>query len=344
MVSLGTYPEVSLATAREKRDELRKVIAQGLDPSAKRQEQKIAQINTLDVVFEDWYKKRSQEWNEAHASRNRRRYEIHVKPFLGHLPVADITPPIVLACLERIQIAGTLETAHRVKGVLSGAFDYAAAKGLIQLNPTTPLSKALVTPPKKHYPAPLSEAAVSNLLVQVWDYPGGLVVQTAIRIGCYLFVRPGELRHMKWAEIEGNTWRRRISKINTELVTPLPPQVTDLLSILRPVSGKGVFVFPNSRSPKADRPMSAVAVIAAFRRMGITGDELVGHSWRATARTICDEVLGFRPDVIEHAMGHQVKDSLGRAYNRTTHFEERVRLAKTWAEWVDEQRKTSKLP
>ncbi len=132
MVSLGTYPEVSLATAREKRDELRKVIAQGLDPSAKRQEQKIAQINTLDVVFEDWYKKRSQEWNEAHASRNRRRYEIHVMPFLGHLPVADITPPIVLACLERIQIAGTLETAHRVKGVLSGAFDYAAAKGLIQ--------------------------------------------------------------------------------------------------------------------------------------------------------------------------------------------------------------------
>ena len=338
MISLGTYPEVSLATARERRDELRRIVAQGLDPSAKRQEQKIAQVNTLDLVFEDWYKKRAQEWIEDHAIRNRRRYELHVKPILGHLPIADITSPIVLECLERIQIAGTLETAHRVKGVLSGVFDYATAKGLIQFNPTSALSKALVTPPKKHYPAPLTGKAVNNLLVPVWDYPGGLVVQSAIRIGCYLFVRPGELRHMRWAEIEGNTWRRKISKIKTELITPLPSQVTDLLAILKTVSGNGEFVFPNSRAPKADRPMSPVAVLAAFRRMGITGEELVGHSWRATARTICDEVLGFRPDVIEHAMGHQVKDALGRAYNRTTHFDERVRLAQAWADWLDEQR------
>ena len=338
MVSLGTYPEVGLATAREKRDELRKIVAQGLDPSVQRQEQKIALVNTLNVVFEDWYKKRAQEWNEAHAIRNRRRYEIHVKPILGERPITEITAPVVLECLERIQIAGTLETAHRVKGILSGVFDYATAKGLIQLNPTSSLSKALVAPPKKHYPAPLTGSAVNKLLAQIWDYQGSLIVQSAIKIGCYLFVRPGELRHMKWAEIEENIWRRKISKINTELVTPLPLQVINLLKILKILSGNGVYVFPNSRAPKADRPMSEVAVIAAFRRSGITGEELVGHSWRATARTICDEVLGFRPDVIEHAMGHQVKDALGRAYNRTTYLNERTRLAQAWADWVDEQR------
>ena len=160
----------------------------------------------------------------------------------------------------------------------------------------------------------------------------------------YLFCRPGELRRMRWSEIEGNIWRRRVSKIKTDLLTPLPLQVLGILKDLHPISGHGGYVFPNARTANASRPMSEGAVLAAYRRIGITGDELVGHSWRAAARTVCDEELKFNPDVIEHAIGHKVKDAMGRAYNRTTHLDERTRLAQAWADWIDKARDQGQAP
>jgi len=344
MISLGTYPEVGLANAREKLEELRKLIASGIDPSAKRHAEKTRKEDTFDALFDEFYSIRKQEWNEAHAVRNLRRYEIHAKEFIGQMSVADINAPKILEILKRIQLAGTLETAHRVKGVLAGAFDYAIALGKIQINPCGGLSKSIVRPPENHYPAPITPEDIGRLTAMSWDYSGTPIVRAALRMAPYLFCRPGELRRMRWSEIEGNIWRRRVSKIKTDLLTPLPLQVLGILKDLHPISGHGVYVFPNARTANASRPMSEGAVLAAYRRIGITGDELVGHSWRATARTICDEELKFSPDVIEHAIGHKVIDPMGRAYNRTTHLNERFRLAQEWADWLDNARNQDQAP
>lgn len=340
MLSLGVYPEVSLADARERRDELKKQLANGIDPSAKRKADRADQGNTLNALFHQWYATRKPEWEPRHAERNLRRYEIHAQPFIGELPVTEITPPIVLDTLKRIQTAGTLETAHRVKGVLSGVFQYAIAIGLIQIDPTGGLSKALVRPPENHYPAPLNPEDIGRIMDLIWSYEATPPVMAALRLAPYVFCRPGELRTMKWVEVDldAATWSRRVTKINADLITPLPSQAMAILRWIHQITGHGEHVFPNARNPKGDRPMSEVAVLAALRRLGMGKEEMVGHSFRAMARTIGDEVLGFRPDVLEHALGHAVKDSLGRAYNRTTHLDERRRFAQAWANWLDDQR------
>jgi integrase len=336
LLSLGPYPTISLAEARARREELLKQLAQGLDPAQERKKQQSHRITTLDDLFAAWYAIRSQEWTPSHAERNLRRYQLHIQPWLGDMEVAAITPLLVLEQLQRIQVAGTLETAHRTKGVLSAAFDHAVIVGLITHNPCASLGRALITPPKRHYAAPTSGQAIGPILRQIWGYPGSPITRAAIQIGVYLFPRPGELRQMKWSEINGAVWSRRVSKINQDLITPLPHQVTSILDAIRPFTGHSEYVFPSARSDS--RPMSQTAILGAFRRMGIGGDELVGHSWRAAARTVCDEVLGFRPDAIEHSLGHQVRDALGRAYNRVSHLQERTKLAQAWADWVDNQR------
>lgn len=341
MLSLGIYPEVSLAEARERRDELKKQLAKGIDPSAQRKADKADQGNTLDAIFSQWYAVRRQEWEPRHAERNLRRYEIHVQPYLGQTPVTEITPPLLLEVFNRIQAAGTRETAHRVKGVLSGVFQYSIAKGLLTIDPTAGLSKAMAQSSPRHYPAPINPADVGRVLTLLWAYVGTPAVMVALKVGPYLFCRPGELRTMRWEDIDldAATWSRTVTKVNADLITPLPSQVVELLNWMKQLSGHGEYVFPNARSPSGERPMSEVAVLAAMRSLGIGKDELVGHSFRAMARTIGDETLGFRPDVLEHALGHTVKDSLGRAYNRTTFLDERRRFAQAWADWLDDQRK-----
>jgi integrase len=341
MLSLGIYPDVSLAEARERRDEMRKQLAQGIDPSAKRKADRADQGNTFNALFHQWYATRKLEWGPGHAERNLRRYEIHAQPFIGELPVTEITPPVILDLLKRIQVAGTVETAHRVKGVLSGVFQYAIAIGHIQIDPTGGLSKAIARPPEKHYPAPLKSDEIGRILRLLWTHVGTPAVMVALKVGPYLFCRPGELRTMRWSEIDldAGTWSRTLTKTGNDLVSPLPSQVIELLRWLHPITGHCGYVFPNARSPRGDRPMSEVAVLAAMRSLGINKDELVGHSFRAMARTIGDETLGFRPDVLEHALGHRVKDALGGAYNRTTFIDERRRFAQAWADWLDDQRK-----
>ncbi len=177
------------------------------------------------------------------------------------------------------------------------------------------------------------------------NYEGTLPVRCAIRLAPLVFVRPGELRHAEWKDVDLDSaeWRYTVTKTNTQHIVPLSSQAVEILRELHPLTGRGRYVFPSARNPKGDRPMSDNAILAAMRRMGIPKDEMSGHGFRAMARTILDEVLGFRPDFIEHQLAHAVRDPNGRAYNRTAHLVERKAMMQDWADYLD-QLKIKTLP
>jgi integrase len=228
-----------------------------------------------------------------------------------------------------------LETAHRALGSCGQVFRYAIATGRAQHDPSAGLRGAL--PPAKggHFAATTDPRRIANILRAMDGYEGTLAVQCALRLAPLVFVRPGELRNAVWADInlEAAEWRYTVSKTGTPHIVPLSHQALAILNELYPLTGGGCFVFPGARSNR--RPMSDNAILAALRRMGIDKDEMSGHGFRAVARTILDEVLGVRPDFIEHQLAHAVRDPNGRAYNRTAHLPERRKMMQQWADYLD---------
>ena len=177
----------------------------------------------------------------------------------------------------------------------------------------------------------------ASLLRAIDIYTGTFVVKSALQLAPLVFVRPGELRHAEWAHIdlEEKEWRYFATKTETDHIVPLSKQAVEILTNLRPLTGNGRFVFPSARTPNGSRAMSDVAMLAALRRMGFDKTEMTIHGFRAMARTILDEVLGFRPDFIEHQLAHAVRDANGRAYNRTSHLPERRRMMQAWSDYLD---------
>jgi len=342
MLSLGTYPQVSLAEARKRRDEARTMLAEGIDPSEQRKAAKAAEVergtNSFETIAREWFERLKPSWDEAHAEKIIARLKRDVFPWLGGRPIAELTAPDVLTVLRRIEARGSLETAHRALGNCGQVFRYAVATGRCASDPTRDLRGAL--PPIKggHFAAVTDPAKVGPLLRAIHGYHGTLPVQCALKLAPLVFVRPGELRRARWADIdlEAAEWRFHVSKTDTGHVVPLATQAVDILRELHALTGRNDFVFPGARTN--GRPMSDNAILAALRRMGVGKDEMSGHGFRAMARTILDEVLGFRPDFIEHQLAHAVRDPNGRAYNRTAHLDERRKMMQAWADWLDEQR------
>jgi integrase len=326
-VSLGIYPDVSLRSARERRDEARKLLSNGIDPSGNRKAQKAARIhrlgNSFEFVAREWYAKNEPTWVAKHSSRTLRRLVADVFPWLKDRSIADITAPELLTVLRRIEERGAIESAHRVLNVCGQSFRYAVATGRAISNPTASLCGALSPAKGTHLAATTEPKKLAPLLKAMEGYEGSLPVRCALRLAPLVFVRPGELRHAQWADIdlEKEEWRFFVSKTGTAHIVPLRRQAIALLRDLKPLTGDGRYVFPSARS-KA-RPMSDNAVLAAMRRMGLDKEEMSGHGFRAVARTIVDEVLGVRPDFIEHQLAHAARDPNGRAYNRTAHLVER---------------------
>ncbi|WAS04906.1 integrase arm-type DNA-binding domain-containing protein [Gloeomargaritales cyanobacterium VI4D9] len=340
-LSLGTYPEISLKVARERRDEIRSKVAQGIDPSAERQalkEAQIAQESTLEVVAREWFIKHSPKWAASHGETVLRRLERDIFPWLGAQPIGDIDAVTLLQTLRRVEQRGSLETAHRELNICSQVWRYAVATGRAKRDITYDLRGALPPVQKHHFPAVTDPQQLGQILKLVWSYSGFPVVCTALKIAPYVFVRPGELRTMRWADIDWSAreWRFNLSKTGQPHIVPLAEQVVALLQELQPITGRGEFVFPSGRG--GGRPMSDGAVLAALRTLGIPKEIMTGHSWRATARTLLDEHLGFRVELIEHQLGHNVKDPLGRAYNRTQFLRERHKMMRDWADYLDRLR------
>lgn len=338
-VSLGVYPDVGLKEARDRRDDARKLLANDIDPSENRKAQKAAKVertaNSFEVVAREWFEKHSANWSDNHANRTIRRLERDIFPWIGGTAIAEITAPQLLDTVRRIEKRGALETAHRALGNCGQVFRYAVATGRAERDPSADLRGAL--PPVKgtHFASVTEPNKVAEVLRALDDYEGTLTVRCALRLAPLVFVRPGELRHAQWEDmdLEKAEWRYTVTKTNTQHIVPLSHQAVEILKELHPLTGRGRFVFPGARSAK--RPMSDNAILAAMRRMGISKEEMSGHGFRAMARTILDEILGFRPDFIEHQLAHMVRDPNGRAYNRTAHLPARRKMMQDWADYLD---------
>jgi integrase len=338
-LSLGVYPDVSLKDARKHRDASRKLLADGIDPSENRKAIKSATLdraaNSFEVVAREWFAKFSSEWAPNHRDRVIRLFERDIFPWIGALAVSEVKAPELLAMLRRIEARGALDTAHRARGSCSQVLRYSVATGRCERDLSADLRGAL--PPKKgaHFAATTEPSELAGLLRAMDSYKGDLVVRCALRLAPLTFTRPGELRKALWADIdlEAAEWRYMVTKTNSPHIVPLARQAVEILREVQPLTRNGRYVFPGARSNK--RPMSDNAILAAMRRMGIGKEEMTTHGFRAAARTILDEVLGVRPDLIEHQLAHAVRDPNGRAYNRTAHLPERRKMMQQWADYLD---------
>ena len=291
-----------------------------------------------ETVAREWFSKHVPNWSASHSDRIIRRLERDVFPWIGSRAIANITAPQLLETLRRIEARGALETAHRLLGFCSQVFRYAIATGRAKYNPSNDLRGALPPVKGKHFAAVTEPEQVGKVLRAPEGYEGTLPVRCALRLAPLVFVRPGELRHAQWEDINlaNAEWRYLVTKTHTSHIVPLSRQAIEILQEVNPLTGRGRYVFPSARSPKGDRPMSDNAILAAMRCMGISKEEMSGHGFRAMARTILDEVLNYRPDFIEHQLAHRVRDPNGRAYNRTAHLPERCKMMQTWADYLDE--------
>lgn len=338
-LSMGVYPDVGLKDARNRRDDARKLLASDVDPGENRKAVKAAKAerasNSFETITREWFSKHSASWNANHGDRIMSRFERDLFPWIGAKAIADLTAPEVLSALRKIEERGAIETAHRALSNCGQVFRYAIATGRAARDICADLKGALPPVATKHFAAVTEPKKVGELLRAINGYSGSQIVRHALRLAPLVFVRPGELRNAEWADIDLDTaeWRYLVSKTKTQHIVPLSRQAIEILTDLKSLSGGGRYVFPGARTN--NRPMSDNAILAALRRMGIDKEEMSGHGFRAMARTILDEVLGVRPDYIEHQLAHAVKDPNGRAYNRTAHLAERHKMMQQWADYLD---------
>lgn len=336
-LALGVYPEVGLRIARRRRDEAKQALAEGIDPGAQRRAEKAATADTFEGVAREWYTARRQSWAESYRDKVLARLENDLIPYLGSRPVADIKAPELLQVLRRVESRGAVETAYRELRIAGQVFRYAVATGKAERDPSGDLKGALKPHTSTHLASITDPAEVGALLRAIDGFAGTFPVQCALRLAPLVFVRPGELRKAEWAEVDlaSATWEipAERMKMKTSHVVPLSTQAVAILKELEPLTGRGRYVFPGGRT--AARPMSENALTAALRRMGYAQGTMTAHGFRAMARTLLDERLGFRVDYIEHQLAHEVRDPLGRAYNRTKHLKERRAMMQAWADYLD---------
>lgn len=338
-LSLGSYPQVSLAAARQARDSARELLSQDIDPNSHRRQSSMQRAsdgqNTFRALCEEWYqKKHSVDVTEGHAVRNWRRLEIYTFPSLSKLPINTILPADVRAVLDSIAKKGNLETAHRVKTLISQVFRYAVASSKADSDVTRDLTGYLPASKKRHQHALVKPSEVALLLKDIESYQGHYATNATLRLSSLVFTRPGDTRHMLWDQIdlERKQWELPTTKNGAPLVVPLSRQAIEILLEVEPVSRhRSPFVFPNARD--ANRPMSNVAIKAALDRMGY-GGRMTAHGFRAMARTLLQEELKFPVHLIEMQLGHRVADMHGRAYNRTEFLEDRRAMMQSWADYL----------
>lgn len=339
LLSLGVYPDVSLKVARARRDEARKLIADGIDPSLTRQVQKAAKTeraaNSFEAVAREWFAKFSPEWAISHSSKILRRMEKDMFPWIGARPIADITARELLAVLRRMEGRGAVETAHRARQTCGQVFRYAIATGRADRDVAADLRGALQPAIATHHASITEPKAIGALLRDLAAYQGAPVTKAALQLAPLVFLRPGELRRAEWAEIDldGAEWRIAAAKMKARVqhIVPLSKQAVRILRELHPLTGEGRNVFPGVRTN--DRPMSENTVNAALRRLGYTNDEMTGHGFRSMASTLLNE-NGWNRDAIERQLAHGERDAVRAAYNYAEFLPERRKMMQWWADYL----------
>jgi integrase len=340
-LTFGKYPIVTLAEARTRRLAARRLLDQGIDPGMVKREEKEAKATAAQHTFEGvaraWLAKTAPSRAASTQQKNTAWLEANVFPVIGSLPISTIRPKDVLSALRRIEARGAIESAHKIKQLCGQVFRFAVASGLADRDVTTDLRGALSVVPEAHYAAITEPEQAAQLLRAIDAYNGHAYVIFALKLAPLVFVRPGELRAAEWSEIDLDAAEWRIPgakmKMGQDHVVPLATQAVAVLRELHAITGHGKFVFPSVRT--GERCMSENTVNAALRAMGYGKEMMTGHGFRAMARTIMDEVLGERVDLIEHQLAHAVKDPNGRAYNRTAHLPARRLMMQRWADYLD---------
>lgn len=349
-LALGSYPDVSLSHARDKRDKARSLLASDppIDPSENRKAEKASQQsngeNSFEVIAREWWQTHMKNKAASHKDKVIRRFELYLFPWIGSKPIAEITAPQMLQVVKRIETLNKLETAHRALQTAGQVFRYAVQTGRAIRDVTVDLKGALPPTSIKHMAAFTEPKQIAELLRAIDGFGGTLTVQCALKLSPLVFVRPSELRQARWRDIDLDVgeWRYLVSKTKTDHLVPLSTQAIDILRTIHPLSGHGEYVFQGGHSPL--RPMSEAAVNAALKRMGYdTQSEITGHGFRAMARTILHERLNIDPHIIEHQLAHKVPDALGAAYNRTKFIEQRKLMMQQWANYLDELKAGAKV-
>jgi len=328
LLSIGVYPAVSLKEARVKRDEAKKQLSNGIDPSEFKQTAKQTDLaDSFEYVAREWHTKYKPNWTENHAQRILTRLEKDVFPWVGKRPIDEISAPELLKLLRRVENRGAIETSHRVMQNCGQVFRYAVATGRAERDPTGDLKGALPPVRKKHLASITEPTKIAGLLRAIDGYEGHFVTRCAMKMAPYVFVRPGELRHAEWVEIDLDNaeWRIPAEKMKMrELhIVPLSEQVLSILKEIQMLTGNGRYVFPSIRTNT--RPMSENTVLGGLRRLGYTKEEMTGHGFRSMASTLLNE-QGWHRDAIERQLAHAERDSVRAAYNYAEHLPERRKM------------------
>ncbi len=350
--AVGTYPEISLVQAREKRGEVRALVANGTDPNltkqTKKEEAKNAAATTYQVVAREFHKTKANGWSEGHAGKWLRMNELYLFTTIGHLPMATIRPKQVLDALRKVESKGILSTAHDVQQMAGQVFRYAVQAGYIEQNPMPDLKGALKPHVGGHFAAVLEPKKAGELLRAIDAYSGQPATRAALQLSALLFQRPGNIRAMEWRWIDLDnamlTIPANVMKAGKEQknkgrphLVPLAKQAVSILHFIKLLTGHGRYVFPGART--SERPMSDGTVNAALRRLDFGSDDHVAHGFRAMARTMMAEQLhGIPDDIVEAQLAHGKKGPLGSAYDRAEYIPQRRQIMQVWADYLDKLR------
>lgn len=339
-LALGVYPETSLRSARDKRDDARAQLAEGIDPGEQKQADKLARMTagdgSFEVVAREWFGKFSHAWTPHHAKKTLRFLERDAFPIIGRKPMVEITAPQLLAMLRRIESRGTLETAHRVHQTCSRVFRYGVATGRAERDPAADLRGALPPVKETHHASITDPKRIGELLRAIHGYDGSPITRAGLQLAALTFVRPGELRKAEWSEFDLDKAEWRIPaarmKMRAQHIVPLSRQAVAILKESQKLTGQGRYVFPGARTN--GRPMSENTLNAALRRLDYGRDEMTGHGFRSMASTLLNE-QGWHRDAIERQLAHGERDSVRAAYNYAEHLPERKRMMQSWADYLD---------
>lgn len=342
-VAFGTFPTVTLKEALAKSLEAHRLIGQGIDPAEHKKALKHSRAseNSFEALAREFLIRQKSEWDPRHHSRQSSHLERHIFPWIGARPANEITPPELLRALQRMEAAGKLASASKVKSLCGQIFRYGVALGRCDRDPTNDLKGALAKARTKHFAAITDPAELGGLLQAIRAYHGEYVTRAALELTPLTFSRPGILRTMPWSELDLETalWSIPAArmKTNADHIVPLSKQAIEIFREIEPLTRhRSDYVFPGARS--VHRPLSDAAVTNALRSMGYSGDQMTAHGFRATARTLLDEQLGWSVAVIEMQLAHVVRDPLGRAYNRTQYLDQRRDMMQQWADYLDSLR------
>jgi integrase len=358
-LSLGHYPAISLAAARKLSREEAEKLAGGVDPVRLRREEqereRVARLNTFELIARSWLAQawKDRQWSAGYAGKVLRHLELHVFPWIGRLPMDTILPTELVRCLHRVKDRGHLETAGRVREAVQQVYQYAVDIGVLApaANFVNSRTGGLPAPRARHYAAITDPEQLGRLLRDIAAYQGHVVTRSALRLAPMLFQRPGQLRLAHWEDIdfEGKLWRcppenmkmrewkKRDPRTPAHYV-PLPAQAIEILLELKPLTGPTGPIFKSmAKRSEATRYMSDNTINAALRTLGYdTREQITGHGFRATARTMIRELLGWDPEVIERHLAHVSDEELGGSYDRATHLVQRRRMIQEWADLLDE--------